>query len=60
MDNFSLQDKTWAKVSTLDVGVFYALHLFYLLAKQSKLKLKTWPKQLLGSLPLAIALPAQV
>ncbi len=28
-------------------------------AKLSNLKLKTWPKQLLGYLPLALALPSQ-
>jgi hypothetical protein len=29
-------------------------------AKQPSVELKTWPKQLLGSLPLVIALPVQM
>jgi DNA phosphorothioation-dependent restriction protein DptG len=36
----------------------FAMNLFCYEAKQLNLKLKTWPKQLLGSLPLAFALPA--
>jgi hypothetical protein len=53
----SLQDKTWAEFSTLDVGVLvYALPL-HSLQKQPSLKWKTQTKQLLGYLPLAFVLP---
>jgi hypothetical protein len=34
-----------------------AMHLFCYEAKRPNLKLKTWQKQFLGSLPLAFALP---
>jgi hypothetical protein len=34
-------------------------HAIAHIMKQLNLKLKTWPKQLLGSLPLAFALPAR-
>jgi hypothetical protein len=34
-----------------------AMHLCCFEAKWPSLMLKTWPKQLLGSLPLALALP---
>ncbi len=40
----SPQDKTWAKFSTLDVGMVCVWQ------KQPNLKLKTWSKQLLGHL----------
>jgi hypothetical protein len=36
----------------------HTMHLHPGVAKQPNLELKTWPKQLLGSLPLVIALPA--
>ena len=36
----------------------HTMHLWPGVAKQPNLELKTWPKQLLGSLPLVIALPA--
>jgi hypothetical protein len=36
----------------------FVMHLFCYEAKQPNLKLKTRPKQLLGYLPLAFALPA--
>ncbi len=35
----------------------HTMHLQPGVAKQPNLELKTWPKQLLGSLPLVIALP---
>jgi len=38
----------------------FAMNLFCYEAKQRNLKLKTRPKQLLGSLPLAFALPALI
>jgi hypothetical protein len=36
----------------------HTMHLRPGVAKQPNLELKTWPKKLLGSLPLVIALPA--
>ncbi len=55
--NSSLQDKTWAEFSTLGLGVLkYSIQLY--ITKQSNLKLKTRPKQLLGYLLLAFALHA--
>jgi len=38
--------------------LMFVMHLFCYEAKQPNLKLKTWPKQLLGSLPIAFVLPA--
>jgi hypothetical protein len=51
------EEKTRAKLSTLDVVVL--VHALKLLSyqKQLNLKLKTWSKQLLGHLPLAFVLP---
>ncbi len=37
----------------------FVMHLLCYEAKQPNLKMKTRPKQLLGSLPLAFALPVQ-
>ncbi len=54
--NFSLQDEPWAEFSTLEV---VACVIRPGVAKQPNLELKTRPKQLLGSLPLVIALPAR-
>jgi len=39
-------------------GCMHTMHLLPGIAIQPNLELKTWPKQLLGSLPLVIALPA--
>ena len=47
----------WAEFSTLEVAICM-LHNFLLLSlKLPNLKLKAWPKQLLGSLLLVIAHP---
>jgi len=54
--NFSLQDKPWAKFSTLEVAACKNMNLLPGVAIQPNLELKTQPKQLLGSLPLVIAL----
>jgi hypothetical protein len=57
MDNFSWQDKTWAEFSTLEVAVCVcAMQLSCFETKLPNLMLKTRPKQLLGLLPLDIAL----
>jgi hypothetical protein len=57
--NFSQQDKTWAKFSTLEVAICMRPHFSVLSVKLPNLQLKTRPKQLLGSLPLVIALPGK-
>ncbi len=51
--NFSLQDKNRAEFLTIRIGCEQS-HCFE--TKLPNLKLKTRPKQLLGSLPLDIAL----
>jgi hypothetical protein len=52
---------TWAEFSTLEVAVCVcAMQLSCFETKLPNLMLKTRPKQLLGSLPLDIALPAQL
>ncbi len=56
--NFSLQDEPWAEFTTLDVAACITLHLLPGVAIQPNLELKTRPKPILGSLPLAFALPA--
>ncbi len=55
--NLSWQDEPWAEFSTLEVAACHAMHLLHSIAIWSNLELKTRPKQLLGSLPLDIALP---
>jgi hypothetical protein len=47
-----------AEFSSLDESVFVYAMQSRSKQKQSSLKLKTWPEQLLGSLPLAFVLPA--
>ncbi len=47
----------WWKFKTSSLMLIYAIQL-HSLPKQPSLKLKTLPKQLLGYLPLAFALPA--
>jgi hypothetical protein len=56
--NFSWQDEPWAEFSTLEVAACHAMHFLHSIAKWPNLELKTRPKQLLGSLPLDITLPA--
>jgi hypothetical protein len=51
------QDKTWAKLSTLDLEVLVYVTQLHSQQQQPNLKLKTWPKQLLGYLQLAFGLP---
>jgi hypothetical protein len=51
--NLGKQDETWAEFSTLKVYVFvFTMHLHP--QKQPNLKYKTRPKQLLGSISLAL------
>ncbi len=55
--NFSWQDEPLAEFSTLGVAACHTMHLLHSIAIQPILELKIWPKQLLGYLPLDIALP---
>jgi len=48
--NFSQQDGTWAEFSSLDSAVFAQAMICTHFVKRPNLKLKTRPKQLLGSL----------
>jgi hypothetical protein len=55
--NLSYRDETWAEFSTLNVGMLaHAVQLRSEELKQPNLKLKTRPKQLLGSRPLVFLL----
>ncbi len=58
--NFSKQDKTWAEFSFFRSGHLHADAFLVLSVKLPNLQLKTCPKQLLGSLPLVIALPIKL
>jgi hypothetical protein len=53
MQNLSLQDENWVEFSSLDSTIFVQGMKCIHFVKQPNLKLKTWPKQLLGSLQLA-------
>jgi hypothetical protein len=52
--------KPWAEFSTLEVAACHAIHSPHSIAVRPNLELKTRPKQLLGSLPLDIALPDEL
>ncbi len=56
--DFSWQDEPLSEFSTLEVAAFHAMHFLHSIVIQPNLELKTRPKQLLGSLPLDIVLPA--
>jgi hypothetical protein len=47
------------RVFNLRSGCMHTMHLLPSVALQPNLELKTWPKQLLGSLPLVITLHGQ-
>jgi len=53
-----LMDEPRAEFSTLEVAACLAMHLLHSITIWPNLELKTRPKQLLGSLPLDIVLPA--
>jgi len=57
--NFSWQDEPWIEFATLKVAACHATHLLRSIAIWPNLELKTCPKQLLGFLPLVIALPSE-
>jgi hypothetical protein len=58
MDKLQLKGQTQGRVFNSRNGCMKTVHLCWYEAKLYNLKLKTWPKQLLGSLPIDIALPA--
>ncbi len=57
MDKLQSAGQSLGRVFNSKSGCMCAGHLFCYKPKQLNLKLKTWPKQLLGSLPIAYALP---
>jgi hypothetical protein len=57
MDKLQLTERNLGRVFNSTSGRSFAMHLCCYEAKQPNLKLKTRSKQLLGSLPLAFALP---
>jgi hypothetical protein len=57
MDKLQLRGQNLGRVYSSKSDCMSAMHLFCYEAKQLNLKLKTRPKQLLGSLLLAFALP---
>jgi hypothetical protein len=57
MDKLKLTGQNWAEFSTLDEDVLVSPMKLLSSQKQPNLKLKTQPKQLLGYLLLAYALP---
>jgi hypothetical protein len=58
MDKPQLTEQNLGRVFNSRSDWMFVMHLFSYEAKQPNLKLKTRPKQLLGYLPLAFALPA--
>jgi hypothetical protein len=60
MDKLQLTGQNLGRVFNSRSGRVHALQLHFSETKQPNLKLKTRPKQLLGSLPLVIALPGQM
>jgi hypothetical protein len=57
MDKLQLTGQNLCRVFNFRYGHLHAEHFWCLQVKLLNLKLKTRPKQLLGSLPLVIALP---
>jgi hypothetical protein len=56
MDKLELAGQNLGQVFNFIHGRAFALCTFFTLVKRSNLMLKTWPKQLLGYLPLAFAI----
>jgi hypothetical protein len=59
MDKLQLTGQNLGQVFNFRNGRVHAKHFLHYRLKLPNLKLKTRPKQLLGSLPLDIALPEQ-
>jgi hypothetical protein len=60
MDKLKLTRRALGRVFNFRSGCMHNMHLLPSAAIQPNLDLKTRPKQLLGSLPLVITLPAEV
>jgi hypothetical protein len=58
MDKLKLTGQALGRVFNFRSGCMNTMHLQPTVAIRPNLELKTWPKQLLDSLPLVIALPA--
>ncbi len=58
MDKLQLAGQNQGRVFNFRYGHLHAKYFWCYQVKLPNLKLKTWPKQTLGSLPLVIALPA--
>jgi hypothetical protein len=58
MDKLELTGRNQGRVFKFRRGCLHAIQLYYFETKLPNLKLKTRPKQLLGSLQVDIALPA--
>jgi hypothetical protein len=58
MDKLQLTGQALGRVFNFRSGCMHTMHLLPSEAIQPNLELKTRPKQLLGSLPFVIALPA--
>ncbi len=56
MDKLKLTGRALGRVFNFRSGYMHTMHLLPGVAIQPNLELKTWPKQLLGSLPLVIML----
>ncbi len=59
IDKLQLTGQNLGRVSNCRSGSVFAMQLSCFETKQPDLELKTRPKQLLGSLPLDIALPEE-
>ncbi len=59
MDKLQLTERNLGRAFNSRTGRAHALQLHFSEMEQPNLKLKTQPKQLLGSLPLDIMLPAR-
>jgi hypothetical protein len=57
MDKLQITGQSLGQVFNFSIGHLYVVHLWCYKVKLPNLKLKTWPKQLLGYLLLDIALP---
>jgi hypothetical protein len=58
MDKLKLTGRNLGQAFNSRLSRACIVHAIVHLRKQPNLKLKTWPKQLLGSLPLPFALPS--
>ncbi len=58
VDKLQITGQNLGRVYYFKYGRVHAVHFIRLGVKLPNLKLKTWPKQVLGSLPLDITLPA--